>query len=79
MRHSIPAAAATEGDYTYTASGGYATITGYSGSGGDITVPSTLGGNTVTKISASVFYKNGSITGIVIPDTVTLIYNQSFD
>ena len=38
------AVAAQDGDYTYTVNGGVATITGYTGAGGAITIPSTLGG-----------------------------------
>ena len=39
-------AAAQEGDYTFTTSGSpaVATVTGYTGVGGAITIPSTLGG-----------------------------------
>jgi hypothetical protein len=46
------AVAAQDGDYTYTTSGSpaVATITGYSGTGGAITIPSTLGGYTVVAI-----------------------------
>jgi hypothetical protein len=40
---TIPAPAATWGDYTYNDNGdGTCTITGYTGPGGDITIPDTL-------------------------------------
>ena len=38
------AVADQDGDYIYTTSGSGATITGYAGAGGAVTIPSTLGG-----------------------------------
>jgi hypothetical protein len=67
-------------DYTYTISGGVATITGYTGTGGDITIPSTLGGYPTVHIGDSAFYNvNGHlITSVIIPNSVTTIGNSSF-
>ena len=51
----------TSGDYTYTVTDGEASITGYNGTGGDVTIPSTLDGYPVVSIErsafASAFYK----------------------
>jgi hypothetical protein len=44
------AATADPADYTYIVSGDAATITGYTGAGGDIIIPDTLGGYPVTTI-----------------------------
>lgn len=66
--------AATSGYYTYTVSGGKATITAvdYSVSG-KVTIPSKLGGYPVTAIADSVFAWNSSVTSITIPSSVTSI------
>jgi len=64
---------ANEGSYQYTTQQGQATITGYSGTGGSIIIPSQLGGNPVTIIGSHAFLGNDSLTHVVIPDTVTTI------
>ncbi|MGO9246189.1 MAG: leucine-rich repeat protein [Verrucomicrobiia bacterium] len=65
--------------YTYTTnSGNTITITGYAGSGGAVTVPSTINGLTVTGIGADAFTDNISLTSIIIPASVTNIGNQAF-
>jgi len=46
----------TEGDYKYTLAGGEATVTGYTGAGGSITIPATLGSCPVTTLGAYAFY-----------------------
>ena len=50
------------------------TITGYTGSGGDIVIP-----NGVTTIGKGIFQFNTSITSVVIPDSVTTIGDNAFD
>ena len=50
------------------------TITGYTGSGGDIVIP-----NGVTTIGKGIFQFNNSITSVVIPDSVTTIGDNAFD
>ena len=66
---TISASAATEGIYTYSVSGGEATITDFSDSAsGDIAIPSTLGGYPVTSIGESVFYNCTSLTSVNITD-----------
>ncbi len=72
--------AVQDGDYTYTQSGGVATITGYTGAGGDITIPSTLGGFPTRTIGTNAFNNvNGHlITSVIIPDSVTSIGGSAF-
>ena len=65
-------------DFTYAVSGGVARITGYTGQGGNITIPSTLGGYPVTSISASAFVNRTTITGVTIPGSVTSIGTSAF-
>ena len=60
--------------FTYDASGGSATITGYKGLGGFVVIPTNINGLTVTAIGngwTPVF--GSSLTSVVIPDSVTSI------
>ena len=78
----------SSGGYNYTLiNGGTAVkITGYTGPGGNVTIPSVLGGEPVTKIGDNAFYNhnNGNpnygmdINSVSIPDSVTSIGNSSF-
>jgi len=70
--------AATEGDFEYSVADGQATITGYTGLGGAVTIPSTLDGYPVIAIGASSFQDNNNITSIMIPDSVTTISDNAF-
>jgi hypothetical protein len=70
--------AAVQAQYTYTTNNGTITITGYSGPGGAVTVPSTINGLPVTSIGYSAFYNCISLTSLTIPNTVTNIGNSAF-
>lgn len=61
-----------ESDYVYEIIDGGAVIVTYCGSGGDVVLPSSLGGCPVVKIGDSAFAKT-SVTSVVLPDTVTSI------
>ncbi len=68
-------------DYTYSLTDGKATITGYTGPGGEITIPDRVGGDPgypVTAIGDRAFYNNQSITGVTIPEGVTNIGYTAF-
>ncbi|MCQ2440509.1 MAG: leucine-rich repeat protein [Clostridia bacterium] len=67
-----------DGDYTYSVENGNATITGYNGNGGDITIPSTLGGYPVTNIKSSAFYGCSNLTSLTIPNGITSIGSYMF-
>ncbi len=67
------ALAAQEGDYTYTVSDGNATITGYNGTGGAISIPSTLGGYPVVAIEEAAFFEYSSLTSVSVPESITII------
>lgn len=68
-----------ESNFTYTVAANKATITGYSGPGGQLNIPPTLGGYPVTEIGNLAFYLNDSITGVNIPSGVVIIGIFSFN
>ncbi len=70
--------AAVQAQYTYTTDNGTITITGYTGPGGDVTIPSTVNGLPVTSIGNYAFYNNTSMTSVTIPDSVTYIGYSAF-
>ncbi len=62
--------AASSGDFTYQSIEGGTTveITGYSGSGGDVEIPSTIDGLPVTMIGEGAFYYHSGVTSVHDPD-----------
>jgi len=74
----IAHATETLGGYSYDISGSNATITGYTGSGGDIIIPKTLGVYTVTAIEDYAFSSQTGLTSITIPAGVTSIGSNAF-
>ena len=75
---AAPARADSSGDWEYEITDGKATITNYTGSGGKVTIPSTLGGKPVCCIGRYAFYGCSSVTSVTIPDSVTNIGDQAF-
>ncbi len=73
----LNALAAQSGSYTYEVSNGKATITGYTGSGGAVTIPSKLGGYPVTAIGEHAF-DSSPLMSVVIPSSVTTIARGAF-
>jgi len=79
----VPSIHADDSDFSYTTNGGTAPdctaeINGYTGAGGDLTIPDTLGGCSVTGIGQNAFSGNNTITSVVIPDSVTEIGDRAF-
>ena len=66
------------GGYKYSVYYGEATITGYSGSGGSITIPSEIDGYPVTSIGYEAFFHCTSLTSVIIPDSVKKIEAHAF-
>ena len=66
------------GDYKYTADGGKAEITGYTGNETEVNIPADLDGNTVTALGEDLFKNNHNIEKVTIPDTITEIGNCAF-
>jgi hypothetical protein len=65
-------------DFTYTTNNGTITITEYTGSGGDVTIPDTITGLPVTSIGDSAFSGCTSLANVTIPDSVTSIGHSAF-
>ncbi len=66
------------GDLTYSKYSTYVYITGYTGAGGAVTIPSIIDNLPVTRISGMAFYDCSSITSVTIPDSVTSIGVYAF-
>ena len=66
------------GNYRYATNDDTATITGYTGPGGEVTIPGTINGLPVTGIGYRAFAINATLTGVVIPDGVTTIGTEAF-
>lgn len=84
---SLPAQAETQTDgyFRYQDNGdNTVTITGYTGAGGHVDIPDTLGGKSVTKIGVETFaietaaFSNKGLTSVTIPNGVKEIGNNAF-
>lgn len=76
-------AAETYGDYNFFVDDqGRATITGYTGPGGDVVIPAVMLNGTVEHptvgIGVGAFYECTSLTTVTIPDSVTTIGDYAF-
>jgi|GEM_PF-1066934 len=69
-------AASPEGDFSFDAATG--TITDYTGPGGVVDIPSTIGGVAVKAIGEAAFAFCGELTDITLPNSVTSIGNDAF-
>ena len=74
----IPAKADQFGDFTYTATAPVASVTGYTGAGGVVTIPETINGLSVTSIGLNAFRNKTSLTSVTIPGSVTSIGSYAF-
>ena len=64
--------------WAYNVSGSEATITGSSQTTGDVVIPSTVNGYTVTSIGYRAFYWRTGLTSVSIPEGVTYIDSSAF-
>lgn len=77
--NDVAAVSYYSGDYEYEyADDNTVIITDYSGSDSNLTIPSTLDGDTVTCIGESAFWGTDSLKAVKIPDTVTSIGKYAF-
>ncbi len=73
-----PVSAQIAGGYEYATLDGTASIIGYQGEGGNVTIPLAFDGIPVTRISAFAFAGCDKITALTIPDTVTSLGEGAF-
>ena len=71
--------AAVQAQFNYATNYNTITITGYTGPGGDVTIPSTINGLPVTSIGFMAFFNCTSLTNIAIPNSVTSIGDGAFE
>jgi hypothetical protein len=76
---AAPAAVQAQYNYTTNADGISVTITGYTGPGGAVTIPTNINGLTVTSIGDEAFVENYSLNSVTIPSSVTSIGQAAFD
>jgi hypothetical protein len=76
---TLTTAAPLEAQFTYVTNNGSITITGYSGPGGAVTIPSNINNLAVTGIGNAVFKQNFNLTSVTLPNTLTSIGNNAFD
>ena len=69
---------AVRAQFTFTTNNGAITITGYTGSGGVVSIPNSVGGLPVTGIGDRAFYSVGSISKVLIPASITSIGIYAF-
>jgi hypothetical protein len=67
-----------QAQFAYTTNNGGITITGYTGPGGDVSIPDKINGLPVTCIGDSAFYCCTNLTSVTIPDSVTSIGGGAF-
>lgn len=78
IANSRTSAVLNEKGFNYTVWNGSAAVSGYTGTGGAVVIPSTLGNYSVTAIWESAFENKNKITSITIPDGVKTIDRYAF-
>jgi hypothetical protein len=71
-------APAAQAQFDYLINGGSVTIVSYTGSGGAVTIPSTIANLPVTDIGSNAFYDYYGVTSVTFPDSVTSIGQTAF-
>lgn len=65
-------------DFVFVTNAGTITITGYTGPGGFVLIPSTINSLAVNSIAGQAFANISTLTGVTIPDTVTDLGDLAF-
>jgi hypothetical protein len=73
----LTSSAAVRAQFTFTTNNGTLTITGYTGSGGNVVIPGATNGFPVTSIAGEAFNFSG-LTSVAIPASVTNIGGGAF-
>lgn len=73
-----PGAATAQKPFSCTTNSGAITITGYTGPGGEVTIPGTIDGLPVTGIGPAAFIFGRDVTSVTIPGSVTNIASGDF-
>lgn len=71
--------AVVRAQFTFTTNNGAITITGYTGDGGAVLIPSTTNGYAVVSISNQAFYDCTNLVSIIIPDSISNIGDYAFE
>ena len=69
----------TDGFAYQTLADGTLRLTGYTGETSEVTVPSQIGGVSVTVIGEGLFKANRTMTSVIIPEGITKIENSAFE
>ena len=75
---AVPTTEQNQSQFTCTTNAGVITITGYTGPGGAVTIPSSINSLTVTSIGSNAFENFTNLTGVTIPSSVTSIGAAAF-
>ena len=75
----VTPAALLADDFLYEIRGSVLYITGYTGPGGAVTIPSTLDGHPVEAIGEWAFESCSSLTSVTLPDSVATIGGYAFE
>src|SRR5512137_256717 len=75
----LTVAGTARAQFTWTTNNGTITITGYTGPGGEVTIPSMITGLPVTSIGYRAFDLCASLTGVLIPESVSSIGGSAFN
>ena len=70
--------AMVQAQFNYVINNGAITITGYTGPGGAVTIPSTISSMPVTSIGQNAFYYCSILTNLTIPNSVTNLGMYAF-
>jgi hypothetical protein len=65
--------AAVQAQFNFVTNDGAITITEYTGSGGDVTIPDSTNGLPITDIAGGAFYQSDAVTSVTIGTNVTTI------
>lgn len=69
---------AQQADYEYVTNNGQITITKYIGPGGAVQIPFSIDGFPVTRIGASCFESNSTVTSVILPEGIVDIGEKAF-